>query len=164
MTTCSSAFPCPSFCTTTRIPWPFISAIGVERLIETAQEDLALLPQEKIQAVGFVLDADNQKPPAQRLLALEAAVNYPELLQGAQAFVDGLDLAALTVQDRKEFNKPAGRHKSTVGSVASVLRPGKSVQVSIQDNRWVDARTVRTVERLRAFRQFLLELLELPAD
>jgi hypothetical protein len=185
------------------------SAIGVTRLAETVQEDLALLPAGKIQAIGFVLDADSDEDPTSRLATLRteldrlgvplalpdapgavqhgkpntgififpdnqsagtlenllqecASVNYPMLLQNAQVYVAGLDLSGLNQEDLDEFNKPAGRQKTVIGSLSSVLKPGKSITVSIQDNRWVDEATLQQVERLRLFRQFLLGLLELP--
>ena len=114
---------------------------------------------------GVFIFPDNQSAGTLETVLLECAgICYPRLLQGAQALVNALDLAELTDEDLDEFNKPAGKHKSIVGSVSSVLKPGKSVQVSIQDNRWVDRATVEKVENLRAFRQFLLKLLNLPAE
>jgi len=49
-----------------------------------------------------------------------------------------------------------------VGCIANVLRPGKSVQVSIQDNRWVTAETL-TLPSMAPLDQFLQDLFSLTA-
>lgn len=83
-----------------------------------------------------------------------AEASYPELRVLAEKFVEGAcDLTELTDEDRKDLKKPAGPRKAEVSAIASVLRPGKALQVSIQDNRWIDERTL-ALPRLEAFAAF----------
>ena len=53
------------------------SATGLDNIAKTVQESMnSLLEQrEQIQAIGFVLDADTTKSPAQRLADLEDEIN-----------------------------------------------------------------------------------------
>lgn len=94
---------------------------------------------------------------------LECAGNvYPTLLASASAYVDGaLAHGTLSEQDRREVMKPAGRNKAIVGSIASVLKPGRAVQVSIQDNRWLRGENLE-LPSVKAIQTFLTSLLELP--
>jgi hypothetical protein len=73
------------------------------------------------------------------------------------AFADG----SLSADDMHELKKPAGRNKAIIGSIASILRPGRAVQVSIQDNRWLRD-TALALPRVKAVQDFLMHLLELP--
>ena len=47
-----------------------------------------------------------------------------------------------------------------VACIAAVLRPGKAIQVSIQDNRWVETPLSR-FPRLTAIDDFFVSLFEL---
>lgn len=85
---------------------------------------------------------------------------YPSLLKGAKHYIENLDLKKLNSDDKKQFRKPSGRNKATVGCVGSVLRPGKAIQVSIHDNRWVSAKTL-TLEKVSSLKKFLLKLFNL---
>ena len=63
---------------------------------------------------------------------------YPTLLSTAAVHVDAaFGDNSLTADDMKELRKAAGRNKAIVGSMASILRPGRAIQVSLQDNRWL---------------------------
>jgi hypothetical protein len=66
----------------------------------------------------------------------------------------------LVADDLGDFNKPAGRNKAVVGAIASILRPGKAMQASIQDNRWLRGPTLN-IARVKAVQDFLVSLLEL---
>jgi hypothetical protein len=82
---------------------------------------------------------------------------YPQLIAGARAWINPLDPndqdIFFNAAERRDLLKPAGKVKAVVAAVASVLRPGKSVQVSIQDNRWLrdEALSVPEVVALNAF-------------
>jgi hypothetical protein len=77
------------------------------------------------------------------LLALGDAA-YPELAAAARSYAEQwrkrVD-AEPTATDWKELRKPAGTKKATIGAMTAVLKPGKSTQVSLEDNRWVSERT-----------------------
>jgi hypothetical protein len=53
----------------------------------------------------------------------------------------------------EEFRKPAGKNKAFISMIASILKPGKSLQVSLQDNQWINERmlSVESVQRVKIF-------------
>lgn len=94
------------------------------------------------------------------LLAL-GDVAYPELTAAARAYSDQWRTTANgdpTRPDWKEIRKPAGAKKATIGAMTAVLKPGKSTQVSLEDNHWVCHET-RLVPILQPCMTFLHALL-----
>lgn len=90
---------------------------------------------------GFVLP-DNQSSGTLEAILLECAeVAYPTLLSAARAWIDPLNPRDTSIfsnpKERQDLTKPSGKDKAIVGAIANVLRPGKAVQVSLQDNRWL---------------------------
>ena len=65
-----------------------------------------------------------------------------------------------TTRYLEEIRRPAGTTKAVINAIASVLKPGKAIQTSIQDNRWVrDAGlAVPAVAEVSAFLRTLLQL------
>ncbi|OJT17426.1 hypothetical protein BO221_45785 [Archangium sp. Cb G35] len=113
---------------------------------------------------GIFVLPDNVNSGTLESLLLECGERqYPALLADVRLLVDKVqaEAHALTPDDLKDFNKPAGRHKAMVACMAGILRPGKAIQVSIQDNRWLEG-VALDVPRISAVRQFLRELLLLP--
>ncbi len=113
---------------------------------------------------GVFVIPDNVSPGTLEDLLFECAkLEYPKLLLGAMSYVDAVDeLGEVRPSDAKvEFFKRAGKKKAIVGCVANVLKPGKAVQNSIQDNRWLRGDAQR-LPRIAAVREFLRQLFELP--
>jgi hypothetical protein len=113
---------------------------------------------------GIFVLPDNVNPGTLESLLLECAnLQYPELLSDVRTLVDKIQKGAhaLTPEDLKDFRKPAGPHKAMVACMAGILKPGKAIQVSIQDNRWLEE-TALSLPRIAAVSQFLRELLMLP--
>lgn len=111
----------------------------------------------------FMLPDNTSHGTLEDVLIDSAEVVYPELLHPARAFIDSVagPIGQMRRKEREEFQKPAGRLKATVSAMTAVLKPGKAVQVSIQDNRWFrDARALAQ-PRLAAFRGFLARLLDI---
>jgi hypothetical protein len=92
-----------------------------------------------------------------------AASEYPALLAAASRHVQLLHAppSELDATDLEEARKPAGRDKATVASMVALLKPGKAVQTSTQDHRWVSARTLE-LPRVAACLKFLAELTGVP--
>lgn len=119
---------------------------------------------------SFVLP-DNQSCGRLEDLLLEAAEHsYPLLRDEAGEFVrkihDHVSSTAkpthpFTAEDLEEFNKPAGRQKATLGAMACILKPGKAIQNSLRDNRWLEGAALAQ-PRIRLLMQFLSLLFELP--
>jgi len=111
---------------------------------------------------AFVLP-DNQAQGTLEDILLECAGHvYPGLLATASGHVGAAHRdQSLSTEDLEELAKPAGTNKAVVASVASILRPGKAIQVSIQDNRWLRETSTLQLPRVRAVQDFLVNLLEL---
>ncbi|MBP9903543.1 MAG: hypothetical protein KBH45_18950, partial [Verrucomicrobia bacterium] len=98
---------------------------------------------------------DNPSPGTLEDILLESAAEvWPRTLQLANGYV----VAASQTITASELNRPAGINKATVACISNLLRPGKAVQVSIQDNDWLTSAPLNT--RLK---DFLHQLLRLPA-
>lgn len=111
---------------------------------------------------GVFIMPDNQNPGTLEDLLLECAdQNYPNLKANAAAYLAQIDRGHLDQEDLAEMGAPAGGKKAQVGVIASVLRPGKAIQNSISDNRWL-AGAARTQPRVESLRQFLRDLLNEP--
>ncbi len=117
---------------------------------------------EKPRCGGFVFPDNASAGTLEKLLLACSEQMYPDLHYSAVAYIDGLDLstAAFTSDDRKQIKKPAGRDKAVISAIAGVLRPSKSIAVSLSDNRWLDAPAL-ALPRVQAVRMFLVKLLGL---
>ncbi len=113
--------------------------------------------------LGAYILPDNLSGGTLEDILIECAQHaYPTLLSTAAVHVDAaFGDNSLTADDMQELRKPAGRNKAILGSMASILRPGKAIQVSLQDNRWL-CDTALVLPRVKALQDFLLNLLELP--
>lgn len=180
--------PIPAFLQDTELSIALHSAIGINRLAQTLEESLALIPVSQLFGIGLFLDADDMQLPQLRfdtlisqlsallnvalpskpgeitegipyfgvfitpnnndsgtledILLACARLNYPNLFNLSQNYVSSIDISQLTQTDLRELRKPAGRNKAIVSSISSILKPGKTLQVSIQDNRWIDEQTM----------------------
>jgi hypothetical protein len=190
--------PVPTFLQNTELSIALHSANGIDRIVRTIEESLAVISVLQIFGISIFLDADNQEPPQQRFekirsklfslnlpcprvpgevtqnsprlgifiapnnqdlgtledILLECArVNYPDLLDRSTNYLSSIDRSQLTSKDLEEFRKPAGKNKALISTIASILKPGKSLQVSLQDNQWINERTlsVESVQRVKIF-------------
>ena len=124
-------------------------------------DDAGLLSATTPRFGAFVLP-DNQAQGTLEDILLECgALVYPGLLSTATAHVDAaFQDQSLSSEDVKELRKPAGRNKAVIGSIASILRPGRAIQVSIQDNRWLRDAAL-AILRVQAVQDFLVYLFEI---
>jgi hypothetical protein len=109
----------------------------------------------------FVLPDNASKGTLESLLEECAALAYPSLLEHATAYIAGIDSLGIARSELRELNKPAGRAKAKIAAMASVLKPGRAIQVSLQDNQWLRGAALQ-LPRILAVRDFLAALLELP--
>lgn len=110
---------------------------------------------------AFVLPDNVAQGTLEDLLLDSACAVYPGLLESATGYVSSAMNIGLTADDLTEINKPAGKNKAIVGAMASILRPGKAVQVSIQDNRWLKGAAL-LCPRIKEAQDFLGALFDLP--
>ncbi len=114
--------------------------------------------------VGAFVLPDGEGPGTLEDLLLDAAgIVYPTLLAGAETYIADAapHIAALPRDDRKAIQKPAGARKATVACVGAILKPGKAIQASIQDNCWFRTPEALALPRVAAAREWLADLLEL---
>lgn len=113
---------------------------------------------------AFVLP-DNQAQGTLEDILLECGgLVYPSLLVTATTHVDAASQdQSLIIDDLKELRKSAGRKKAIIGSIASILRPGRAVQNSIQDNRWLRDAAL-AIPRVKAVQDFLVDLFEMTSS
>lgn len=116
---------------------------------------------------GVYVLPDNMSAGTLENLLLECGgVVYPDLLGKARSYVGSVHASApeLEGDDMKPLERGAGRNKATIAAMASVLRPGRAIQNSIQDNRWLKDPHALALPRVAALRAFLLKLLDLAAE
>lgn len=107
----------------------------------------------------FILPGGGVPGTLEDLLLECAAVVYPVLRFHSEQFVDGLDRTApdFTVDDLKEFGTPAGRHKAVIAAMGAILKPGRPIQATIEDHRWIALSTLK-LPRITALLKFLSDL------
>ena len=182
------------------------SAVGDTRLLETIEENSAVIDYTQLTGIGILLDTDNQVSAHERYATIKRGLErkgyilpdlpanvsqgrprlggfvlpdnenagnledlliecaqrvYPELLGSARQHVELASNVPSLAGDGEDLSKTQIRNKAVVGSIASVLRPGKAIQTSIQDNKWVRGESLQ-LERIKAVQNFLADLLELP--
>lgn len=98
------------------------------------------------------------------LIPLGKAV-YGGLFVPAERFVEEASkgLHALRAKERNEVNKPAGRKKALLSAVAAILKPGKAIQATLRDHRWISPETLQTTE-VKPTIDFLERLLSTSRD
>ncbi|NVJ07761.1 hypothetical protein HUW63_21265 [Myxococcus sp. AM001] len=111
----------------------------------------------------FVLPGGGHPGTLEDLLLECAAVAYPKLRTHSEQFVDGLDRTAPEFMsgELKDLSAPAGRHKAVVAAMSAILKPGRPVQATIEDNRWVAKSTV-ALPQVAALVGFLADLTRAP--
>lgn len=69
---------------------------------------------------------------------------YPALSAAARGYAEQWRKNAdgePTVSDWREIKKPAGAKKATIAAMTAILKPGRSTQASLEDNRWLSEQT-----------------------
>ena len=110
---------------------------------------------------GIFIAPNNREQRTLEDILLECArINYPDLLNLSQTYIGSIDRNQLTKNDLKDIEKPAGEKKAIISSISSILRPGKALQVSLQDNRWLDKQTLE-LESIKLIKNFLEQIIGL---
>lgn len=120
---------------------------------------LATLAGNSPRAGGFVVPDNSSAGTLEDLLLDCAAKEYPSLHGAAAAYVAAVDptWSDLKSRDLKEFKKPAGLKKATVGAMGAILKPCKAIRTTFSDHRWVTPQTL-ALPRMAAFRDFLAQV------
>lgn len=85
---------------------------------------------------------------------------FPALSQYADEYVSGWEQQdeAKTSDDFKEFREPSGHKKARLSAIAAMLKPGKPLNASVEDQKWVPDNP-RTSAALKPLMDFLDQLL-----
>jgi hypothetical protein len=112
----------------------------------------------------FVLPDNVNTGTLEDLLLDCATVAYPVLKPLAHQYVQLVSAAptAIPAGEEKEFQRTAGANKAVISAMSSVLKPGKAVQNTIRDNRWLEGEALN-LPRVSAFRFFLSDLMSEPS-
>ncbi len=116
---------------------------------------------DSVPSLGIYIFPDNRTRSLEDLLLDAGQVDYPALQAAAIEYVNRHPGLGLDQRDLEEIQKPAGRNKAYLASMTGILKPGKAVQTSIQDNRWLEGKALE-LPRIRAVLVFLRRLLQLP--
>jgi hypothetical protein len=106
----------------------------------------------------FIMPDNAGQGTLEDLLLDCAGTHYGGLLAQAGSYVQGIDRTKLSRDDLAELDAPAGPKKAQVGAIGAALKPGKAIQNSIADNRWLEG-VAAQLPRIAAFRAFLRDLL-----
>ena len=111
----------------------------------------------------YVLPDNQSQGTLEDILIAVGQVSYPTLLPLAEAHVHAARQSLVvgepgwTPEDNDDFRAPAGPKKAIVASATAILKPGKTCQVTLRDNRWIDAKTLQ-VPPLKEFSEWLHQL------
>ncbi len=109
---------------------------------------------------GIFITPNNSDPGALEDILIQCAeFSYSGLLTAADCFINraASEINNYTHREKRDFLKPTGVNKATVSAIANILRPGKAVQVSIQDNKWI-ARETLDLPVIALFNEFIRQL------
>lgn len=141
-----------------------------QRYAQITQELARKLPKINAHTIGtvskgrpnfgvFVLPDNVNQGTLENLLLECAQKVYPDLLTMAEQYVSDVSNLSFSKEDAKDFKKPAGKNKAIIGAMANIMRPGKAVQNSIKDNRWLRDKAL-DIPRIKTVQDFLKELFE----
>jgi hypothetical protein len=117
---------------------------------------------ESLKCGVFIMPDNHSAGTLEDLLLDCADQNYADLKSNASAYLSNINRALLEGDDLDEIGALAGEKKAQVGVIASVLKPGKAIQNSISDNRWLEG-AAKVQPRVEGLRRFLRELLGEPS-
>lgn len=109
----------------------------------------------------FALPAPGVAGTLEDILLSLGEVAYPELSVAARSYVEQwrtTPVTSMNTRDRRELEKPAGPMKARLSAMAAVLKPGKPMLASLDDNGWVSEATM-TAPKLQPCLSFLHALL-----
>ncbi|MDB9315801.1 hypothetical protein PN462_21990 [Spirulina sp. CS-785/01] len=127
--------------------------------VELAQLGAVKTVNQNQQKLGVFIIPNNQDSGTLEDILIECAkCNYNNLFELAEKYIRDMNRDDLKKSDLKELKKPAGEKKAKISIISSVLKPGKTIQVSIQDNRWIDEKSLQ-LPMLINLRDFIADLL-----
>jgi hypothetical protein len=93
--------------------------------------------EQDLNTGAYILPDNSNQGTLENILIKCAHISYQNIYELADEFVDSVDLQNLNANDRRDIIKPTGKNKALIGCIGNILRPGKAIQVSLQDNEWI---------------------------
>jgi hypothetical protein len=96
----------------------------------------------------FVLPDNNTQGTLEDILLQCGGFSYPTLMPLASQHIATAKAKLVpgtshwTNLDHEELNAPAGEKKATIAAATALLKPGRTTQVSLNDNRWIEPATL----------------------
>ena len=89
--------------------------------------------------LGALYLPDNMSSGSLEDVLLDCASKFTRVCCQApqRTWIQRAGTRGLLPEELREVGRPAGRNKAIIGCMANMLRPGRAVQNSIQDNRWL---------------------------
>ncbi|MEX1040996.1 MAG: DUF3226 domain-containing protein [Pirellulaceae bacterium] len=111
---------------------------------------------------GIYMLPDNEHEGTLENLVLECGeCIYPQLVNRSRDFVDDVrELAELNSKDKSQVKKPFGKEKAIIAAAVSILKPGMSLAVSLDQNRWFSEESLN-LPSMKKLIQFLRNLCQL---
>lgn len=133
---------------------------GLQHFISALPESPGKIVQGKPHCGIFIMPDNCSLGTLEDLLLECAELVYSPLLQCTQIFLNCVEPVVTQFEKKERCDFENGTKKVKLGCIANVLRPGKSMQVSIQDNRWITEKTVKQPKMMQ-FNRFLQDLFAL---
>jgi hypothetical protein len=118
-----------------------------------------IVTQSEVKIGIFVLPDNQSKGTLENILIECGEYNYQQLIDLSRDYISRIDESKLKSGDLREIRKPTGKNKAIIGGVSNILKPGRTLQVSLQDNDWIDDRTV-DLDKIKLVRKFLNQILD----
>lgn len=150
------AVPAPVFMQRAGVLVAIRNAQGLDQIRTTLDADNEALVRIdwRPDALGILLDADNKK--IENVLLPLGELAFPELHDASQGFVESWNHDHGNEAPFTELRKPAGLSKAQLSTMAALLKPGKNLNASLQDQEWVP--TGRPPDVLKPLFDFLQAL------
>lgn len=108
----------------------------------------------------FILPDNQSKGTLENILIECGERNYTQLMELSREYISKIDESKIKLSDLKKYKKPAGKNKAIIGIVSNILRPGRTLQVSLQDNNWIDNTTLQ-LDKIKSMKNFLNQIMNI---
>lgn len=121
-------------------------------------EKLVQIKNLNIKMDTYIFPDNKQQGTLEDLLLNCAEIEYTDLLSLSNDYIDEIE------STYKAKWSGSDDKKVLIGWITNVLKPGKSNQVSINDNNWISERTISTLDSLKHLAEFIFNFINAGND